>query len=159
MKDFLLQSAKFAVVLSLLGIVGFGIYKGVELTRQKFQYETILAIPKNWNQLTLHSLENVKTTLVTKWQDGILSYQFGLKGYPAAFTQANNSPCNSSSKFILTFLDKNGFKIYDQQIMFSELKQLVDTAGTPVGLSGKGSTYKPAGVYGKAVSWDVVWVP
>lgn len=159
MKDFLIQTVKVAVVLALLAIAGFSAYKGVEFIRKKFQYEATLATPKTWNKLTLHSLEKAQASLVTKWQDGFISYQFELKGYPTAFTQTSEFKCSSTPKFNLTFLDKNGFKIFDEEIMFSEAKQLVDASGTPVGLSAKGGTYKPAGVYGKAASWDVVWVP
>lgn len=158
MKDFLIQTTKVAIVLLMLALASLTVYKGIEFVRKKLQYEAALASPKTWNTLTLHSLENAQVSLVTKWQDGFLSYQFEMKGYPNAFTQANASQCISSPKFILTFMDKSGFKIFDQEVMFSEVKQVVDTSGTPVGLSAKGGTYKPAGMYGKAASWDVVWV-
>jgi len=159
LKGFLIQAIKVIVVLALLALAGFGVYKGIEKVRQKFEYEATLAVPKTWDKLTLHSLEKAEVTLVTKWQDGFISYQFELKGNPAAFTQANECKCSSTPRFNLTFLDKNGFKIFDQEIMFSDAKQLVDASGTPTGLSAKGGTYKPAGAYGKATTWDVVWIP
>jgi len=119
-----------------------------------------LEMPKTWNPQTVGALENSKLSLVTKWHDGHMYYQFEMESYPSSLFKyredAEDYDCYQII-FTLTFLDENGFKLSDYQIPSSELIRIVDDSRKPIGLSARGDTYMSADTYRKAVKWEVNW--
>lgn len=161
-RDFFISAGKIAVAIVLsiifLSIVGWGIYEYYD--HRETEKNLPLATPRSWREIEVGALENARFSLSTVWHDGRLAYQLQVNGYPAAFATARDKRTSysyNSPEITLTFLDRNGFKIFDHKIRLNEMILLVDEKGKGIGLSARGDTYVSADNYRGAVSWDVTW--
>lgn len=162
MKTFFLGAVKIAVALLLTFIVlGAAVWAINAFSEHREAVKNApLETPKFWMPQRVGALENAQLSLITKWRNGNVLYQFEMKGYPAFLSESRpNMPAYQIRlpAFTLIFLDEGGFKLFDHQILFSEMTRVVDDAGKPVGLSAKGEAYVSADVYRKAVTWEVTW--
>jgi len=62
-----------------------------------------------------------------------------------------------SSCFIITFLDKDGFRLFEHTTPVTEMAAAVGADGQPTGLSWKGDEFKDVGLYRRATSWELSW--
>ena len=145
LRIFLLGAAKIAVAIffaiAALALVGWGVNSFS--TYREAAKNASLETPKIWNSINIGALNNSRIFLSTIWSDGKMSYQFEMKGYPKSLAARFETPRPYTIKelgFTLTFLDKNGFKLFEEELPLSKTSRVVGNDGKPVGLAAKGST-------------------
>ncbi len=155
-KSFFIGALKIAVAImlaiALLSIIGWGIYS-YKQKREMVKNEP-LRKPRIWPSITVPSLDNSTFKLSTTWRDGELAYQFKMSGFPK---ELENSFRRGIPHFTLTFLDENGFKLYEHIIVSSDIVRMVDDKGKGIGVQSKGQIYVNADTYRDTQSWEVTW--
>jgi len=162
-RGFFLGALKIAVVIVLavvllvaLGWGGYSLYEGWDAAKN-----APLGKTRTWPELVIHPLGNAKFKLSTAWRDGGLHYQFTVDSYPpavdAAWRGAGSDVLGGGPKFTLTFLDQQGFKLFEHEVPLNRLTHAVDQSGKAVGMSAKDQTYVTADTYRRAASWEVTW--
>ena len=163
LKSFFLGAAKIAVAIVISIVVIVGIWWGVDSfsTHRDAVKNVPLEIPKIWSSITIGALDNSHLYLTTRWSNGRMSYQFEMKGYPKSLASQFETQQPYSIRapgFTLTFLDKNGFKLFDEEIPLNKTTRVVSDDGKGTGLSARGDTYVSADNYRQALSWEVTWL-
>jgi hypothetical protein len=162
-KVFLLATAKiglaiFVAVLALaiLGISIFFISKYIENNKNKPLKVVII-----WPQIEVPALKNAKLTLISKWEDSLVHYQFSMSGYPAEKEElpiSKPSPFNSTNgAFTIIFLDENRFKVVQTEIPIKNMSRTINEKGHFIGLQANDSFYMSADNYRKIKYWDIAW--
>lgn len=162
LKSFFLGTAKIAAAIFItiiaLAIVGWGVYS-FSTYREEVK-NAPLGTPKVWSSINIGALGNSRLSLSTKWNDERMSYQFEMRGYPkslAAQFESQHPYTIKEPGFTMTFLDKNGFKLFEEELPLSKTTRVVGNDGKPVGLAAKGNTYVSADSYRQAATWEVTW--
>lgn len=143
-----------AIVLAIivLSLFGWGIYSFTQ--HRENVNNAPLEKPRTWALISIPSLDNSSFKLSTMWREGQLSYQFEMTGFPKSL---ETSIQHGNPSFTLSFLDKNGFKLYDHKIIGSDIIRIVDDKGKYAGISSKGYMYLNADTYRKAQTWEITW--
>ena len=113
-----------------------------------------LATLKTWPEVTVGALTNAKVHLQTVWRSCNIYYKFDVQGYPPAFRQIREplTPWRPTAQavFIITFLDKDGFRLFEHTTPVTEMAAAVGADGQPTGLSWKGDEFMDVGLYRRA---------
>jgi hypothetical protein len=105
--------------------------------------------------VTADALENIQLRLQTVWRNGAVYYQFDGKGHPpwTGRSRANET----QAAFTITFVDKDGFKLFEHKLVLAEMTRAISADGQPVGLSWKGDESMSADLYRRTASWELSW--
>jgi hypothetical protein len=117
--------------------------------------EAPLAEKKAWPSVALEPLGNARVGLATMWRDGKIYYKVDVDGYPPSMAAARDSSGNA--RFILTFSDSNGFKMFEQSIQLREMTAVVTADGRRDGLSWANDQFLAVDDYRKAAQWELTW--
>jgi hypothetical protein len=156
LKAFFIGTLKVAIAMFLVAIAIIAVIWGwntISENRQKAQ-EAPLAEPKNWPPKTIDALESVKVELMTMWRGGELYYKFSVDGYPKALEAARNQ---SDSKFTISFLDRNGFKVFGYDVELNGMSRVSSAPGQVLGLRLNTKTHMAAEDYRNAAGWTIGW--
>jgi hypothetical protein len=156
LKSFFIGAARIATIIVFtiiaLSAVGWGVYEFIQ-SRERAS-NAPMGEPKDWPTITLEPLGGIDLNLSTAWRQGGLYYQFRVKGFPKELASVPESDKNA---WTLTFLDKNGFKVFGHTEQLSDMTKSVDGAGNIAGLSSNSSTSVSVEDYRLAARWEVTW--
>ena len=146
----------FAIVTSvlLLFLIGWGGGRLLDLKEKADakQYETI----KPWE---VDLQENLKVTL--KVQTKLVNHQIFTKvyieGYPPYLSDSRLQVKNRDAAFIITFQDKDGFKIHSKKIAINDFSKVVNAKGTPIGLRDEFQEFMSVDDYSRISNLSVQW--
>jgi hypothetical protein len=113
----------------ILGLVVWGVVTFRE--RSEEAANAPLATLKTWPEVT--ALSNTKCGLRTVWRVGNIYYQFDVQGYPPVLRQTREH--ENQAAFIIGFLDKDGFRLFQHILALADMTQVVDADGQTGGLS------------------------
>jgi hypothetical protein len=161
-RTFFVGVAKVALAIflavALLSLLGWGVYAYFQ--HREGAKNAPLATPKTWPGITVLPLDNARFSLSTIWRDSKVSYQFSMIGDPKRVTKARDQQgpgTKAGGKFILTFLDEAGFKLFDHGVPLDDMTRIVDDKGEGTGLQIRGEFYSAADNYRRATSWEITW--
>jgi hypothetical protein len=154
-KKFATAVFKIAVGLALAVVLLALLAWGVVNFRQYSQdaANAPLVKVKTWPEQT--GISGSKFSLQTVWRNGRIYYRLVVSGYPPSFQRARDS--GNGAVFIISFLDKDGFQLFQRQVNISEMTEAVDTLGKPGGLSWKGDETTDSDLYRRAAALEVSW--
>ncbi len=157
-KDFFKMAIKIAVAIFVaaiaLTVVGAAIWKVVDI-REKDEAK-LYEVVKDW-QVDLKSNLGMQLSARTKVIDSRLLMSVRFDGYPAYLSDPRLSKKNSDARFLLSFLDQDGFKLYEKSLKVSELSKIVDAQGRETGLNHQFDGFISIDSYKRFARLDVEW--
>lgn len=157
-RDFFKGTFKIATAIFLAGfalcVLAGAVWKFVEHREKEAakQYE----VPKDWNVDLTKGLQ-LQIRVKTKTVDGKLFASVKVDGYPAYFSEPPLSIENLQKHFILTFSDKDGFKLFEKAIALNEMTKIVDANGKVGGLEFQFSQSTGSSEYPSFANLDMGW--
>lgn len=158
MKDFFRSAMKIATAIFLafvaLSVLGWGAWTFNETrTREAAkQYEVL----REWSE-DLRSNLGMQLRAKTKVVNGRLYISANFEGHPAFLSHPMLAAKNQAGRFILRFVDADGFKVYEIATTVSEWSSVVDGSGQKVGLSKQFDEYLSIEDYQRFARLDVQW--
>jgi hypothetical protein len=129
-----------------------------EVEEQEKAEATILAMPKDWRNVSYPALGGVTGTLKTSWRDGQMLYQFTIAPISE---QLAAPPSQGVLGFVPTLIvllyDPNGFKVGEINLPLNQMTRGVDDKGKPQALSADGSIAISKSNYRSAAFWILNW--
>jgi hypothetical protein len=156
--DFFKGAFKIAVALFLaaigLAIAGGIVWKAIDYSDKQAakQYEA----PKDWNVDLTKNLQ-LQLRAKTKLVNGQLYVSIFVDGYPAYLSESPLSIENSQGLFMLAFIDKDGFKLFEKNVPLNEMTKVLGPNGKVGGLGYQFSQYTGIGDYPNFAKLDVGW--
>lgn len=135
-KEFSKSTLKISIAICIggLGIVGViwvvHVIREDAQKREAVQYETM----KEWPSDVKKHLQ-MDVSARTKLVDGRLMVAVTAEGFPEYLSHPSLGLKNYDGALILSFLDRDGFKIYEKKLTISEFTTTVDAQGKKIGLS------------------------
>lgn len=150
---FKIAIAMFLAVLALC-VVGGLVWKAIDYRDKEAakQYE----VPKDWS---VDLTKNLKLQLraKTKLVDEKLFVSVRVDGYPAYLSEPPLATQNREGRFMLSFADKDGFKLFEKDVPLIEMTKILDANGKVAGLDYQFSQYTGIGDYPNFAKLDVGW--
>lgn len=145
--------AMFFAVLALC-VVGGLAWKAIDYRDKQSakQYE----VPKEWSVDLTRNLQ-LQLRAKTKLVEGQLFVSVRVDGYPAFLSEPPLSTQNSQGHFLLAFVDKDGFKLFEKEVPLSAMSQAIGSNGKVSGFDYQFSEYTSASEYPKFAKLDVGW--
>jgi hypothetical protein len=156
-KRFAVAVLKLACGISLaalvLGLIVWGIVALRE--RREAAAEAPLSILKSWPEVTVDALANTRFHLQTVWRGGNVYYQFDANAVSTAVRQARDH--DTQAAFTISFLDKDGFKLFEHRLALQELTTGIGPDGQPASMSWKGDESINVDLYRRSARWEISW--
>jgi hypothetical protein len=144
------------IAIVALSAAGWGVYEFSQ-ARERSR-NAPLATLRKWPAVRIEALGAIELNLSTIWRDGRLFYQFSVGGYPAELASVRDADSRSANAaWTLSFLDENGFKVFEHQVPLNAMAKVIDSSGNGTGLNSNGDTYVSAEDYRRATAWEVTW--
>jgi len=166
-KKFAVAVLKLACGIALATLIVTLVVWGVIASRDRSEEAANVPLDtlKTWPEITVTALGNTKFRLQTVWRNSNIYYQFYVQGYPAAFRQARErqqrpsafSPLSPEPTLTITFLDKDGFKLFEHLLPFTEMVGVTGDDGQPTDGYWKGDELLNVDIYRRAARWELSW--
>lgn len=150
---FKIAIAMFLAVLALC-VVGGLVWKAIDYRDKEAakQYE----VPKEWSVDLTKNLQ-LRLQAKTKLVDGKLFASVSVEGYPAFLSEPPLAAQNSQGRFMLSFMDKDGFKLFEKDVPLSAMTKVIGPNGKVGGLDYQFSEYAGGADYPNFAKLDVGW--
>lgn len=110
---------------------------------------------RTWPEQMVPSLDSARFSLKTSWQDGLLRYQFTVRGSSRFFRALQSS--REENPFTIELLDADGFRLQRREVLRSRMRQSVDDRDSTVAYSWQDSDAMSASEAKSLSKFDVLW--